>query len=181
MLGVPYFWRTLDRDTENDSTLFTLIKSADIIMPWATGRYDSKNYESKSGETLVGDINWCKSNNVTYVPLVFPGFSWGNLKNEYEKYNQIPRLKGDFLWQQVAGAKMAGAESLYVAMFDEIDEATAIYKCLNEGNLPLNGPNKFVGIEPELGTDYYLWLVGQAAEWFHGNNNYGTVKPIRSE
>jgi len=120
-----------------------------------------------------------KSMGTDYVPLVFPGFSWGNLKNVPEKYNQIPREKGDFLWRQVATAKYAGAKMLYVAMFDEVDEGTAIFKCLKEDNLPLNGDLRFVGIESELKNDHYLWLTGQAAKWFHGEGNYGVVQPKR--
>mgnify|MGYP001025348624 CR=1 FL=1 len=178
MLGVPYGWRTLNRDTENNPLLHTLIKQCDIIMPWAVGRYNMSNYENNA-VTLVPDIEWCKTNNITYAPLVFPGFSWGNLKNDTTIYNQIPRNKGDFFWKQVAGAKMSGATSLYIAMFDEIDEGTAIFKCAKEDNLPLNGAGKFVGIEQELSTDYYLWLAGKATDWFHGNNNFGLVKPVR--
>ena len=111
--------------------------------------------------------------------MVFPGFSWGNLKNNIASYNSIPRNGGDFLWQQVAGAKFSGAQSLYVAMFDEIDEGTAIYKCLRDGELPLNGDKKFVGIESNLATDYYLWLTGKAGNWFHGESGYSNIKPIR--
>jgi len=37
-----------------------------------------------------------------------------------------------------------------------------------------------VGIETEIGSDYYLWLAGKATEWFHGSNSYGITKPIRS-
>lgn len=179
MLGVPYYWRTLERDTENNPALHTVIKAADIIMPWAVGRYNSGSYSNTASATLSGDINWCKANNIHYVPLVFPGFSWGNLKNDFGLYNQIPRNKGDFIWQQISGAKMSGAESLYIAMFDEIDEGTAIFKCAKEGFLPLNGAGQFVGIEQELGTDYYLWLAGRATEWFHGKNNFSLVKPVR--
>jgi len=101
------------------------------------------------------------------------------LKNDFSKYDQIPRLKGDFIWKQIAGARQAGAKSLYVAMFDEIDEGTAIYKCAKEGELPLNGAGRFVGIEAELDSDYYLWLVGQGTRWFHGEGTYGFTKPVR--
>src|SRR5882672_2022032 len=78
-------------------------------------------------------------------------------------------------------AKSVGAESLYVAMFDEIDEGTAIYKVSNEDKVPLNGDSglKFVGVEKDLPTDYYLWLIGQGASWFHGEGNYDTAKPVR--
>jgi hypothetical protein len=179
MLGVPYYWRTLNNDTENEPMLHSLIKTCDIIMPWAVGRYNADSYKDKATPVLAGDIKWCKENQVDYVPLVFPGFSWGNLKNDHTLYNSIPREKGDFLWKQIAGAKMSGAESLYVAMFDEIDEGTAIYKCAREENLPLNGDGKFVGIEDNLESDYYLWLTGQGASWFHGKDNFSVNKPIR--
>ena len=38
--------------------------------------------------------------------------------------NSIPRLKGQFLWSQIVANKKAGADMLYIAMFDEVDEAT---------------------------------------------------------
>lgn len=179
MLGVPYYWRTLDHDTQNNSLLHTLIDSADIVMPWAVGRYNNDSYSGVSAVRMLQDLAWCKNKNVTYVPLVFPGFSWGNLKSDYTIYDKIPRLKGEFLWKQIAGAKAAGAKSLYVAMFDEIDEGTAIYKCARNNELPLNGDGRFVGIEDDLDSDYYLWLVGQGANWFHGTAGYGFTKPVR--
>ncbi len=178
MLGVPFYWRTLGNDTENSPALHTLIKKADIVMPWAVGRFGPGGYN----ESIVyNDIQWCNDNHVDYVPLVFPGFSWGNMNKNPAIYNQIPRMKGDFLWQQIAGAKSAGAKSLYVAMFDEIDEGTAIFKSAREADTPLNGDEglKFVGIENDLASDYYLWLTGEGASWFHGEAGYGPNKPVR--
>jgi hypothetical protein len=149
-------------------------------MPWAVGRYNSGSYPGTAIVTLLNDISWCKANNVDYVPLVFPGFSWANMHNDPSLYNQIPRDKGDFLWAQVAGAKSASAGSLYVAMFDEMDEGTAIFKCATEGFTPLNASGKFVSIEQPLASDYYLWLIGQATKWIHGDNSYGLIKPARN-
>jgi hypothetical protein len=179
MLGVPYFWRTLKNDTETSPALHTLIKKCDIVMPWAVGRYGNDNYNNVAGGELAGDIQWCTTNSITYVPLAFPGFSWGNLRMDAAQYNSIPRFKGDFLWKQVAGAKISGAQSLYVAMFDEIDEGTAIFKCAREADLPLHGSRKFIGIDNDLASDYYLWLTGQAAKWFHGDNGFSVTKPVR--
>ena len=178
MLGVPYYWRTLGKDTENSADLHPLIKRVDIIMPWAVGRY---NHGSYSQNNVTQDVKWAEANDIDYVPLVFPGFTWGNLRKDPSLYNQIPREKGDFLWKQIAGAKAGGAKSLYVAMFDEVDEGTAIYKVKKENEVPLNGESgmKFVGIEEELETDYYLWLTGQGANWFHGEGGYGFAKPER--
>jgi hypothetical protein len=64
-------------------------------------------------------------------------------------------------------------------MFDEIDEGTAIFKCLRESELPQNGSKNFVGIENHLSSDYYLWLTGKAGNWFHGESGYSNIKPIR--
>ncbi|HKJ78478.1 MAG TPA: glycoside hydrolase family 71/99-like protein [Prolixibacteraceae bacterium] len=178
LLGVPYYWRYLKGDTENSPLLHPLIADVDIILPWAVGRYNNKTYE-KASSIITEDIAKCNDMGVDYVPLVFPGFSWGNLKNTPDQYNQIPREKGDFLWHQIATAKIAGAKMLYVAMFDEVDEGTAIFKCLKEDNLPLNGDLRFVGIEKELENDHYLWLTGQGANWFHGEGSYGNVQPSR--
>jgi len=180
LLGVPYYWRSLDRDTENDPALHELIKKADVIMPWAVGRYNGRSYQQIAGAVLKGDVDWCRKNGVDYVPLVFPGFSWGNMHQDSAIYNAIPREDGDFLWKQVVGAKTAGAQSLYVAMFDEIDEGTAIFKCARQKEVPLNGQMKFMGIADHLPTDHYLWLTGQAATWFHGQKQYGAQQPVRS-
>ena len=174
MLGVPYLWRTKKDDTENSPLFHPLIKKADIIMPWAIGRYNLKSYKNN---IISDDIKWCKKYNIDYVPLVFPGFSWGNMRNDPSLYNSVPRNKGNFLWKQVAGARFAGAESLYVAMFDEIDEGTAIFKCVNSSKVPLNSHLRFMGIEDDLPSDYYLWLTGQAAKWFHGDNRFSAIKP----
>ena len=76
------------------------------------------------------------------------------------KATQIPRNKGSFLWKQIAGAIEAGAEMIYVAMFDEIDERTAIYKCTN--NVPV-GKSKFVDNEGQP-SDFYLRLTGGATK-----------------
>ncbi len=178
LLGIPYYWRELKTDTENSPLLHPLISNVDIILPWAVGRYDNDSY-GKATAMITGDIAKCKKLGVDYVPLVFPGFSWGNLKNVPEKYDQIPRNRGDFLWSQIATAKFAGAKMLYVAMFDEVDEGTAIFKCLKENNLPLNGSGQFVGIKNDVDNDYYLWLTGQAANWFRGEGSYGIIKPKR--
>lgn len=178
MLGVPYWWRSLSQDTKNNPRLHDVIRKSDVIMPWAVGRYSSDNYAAVSSQVLVSDMQWCATNNVKYMPLVFPGFSWGNMNSDAE-YDAIPRLRGNFFWQQVSGAVKSGSKSLYVAMFDEIDEGTAIFKCLNEGKTPLNADGKFIGIDQGLPTDHYLFLTGEAGKWLKGDNSYTSTQPAR--
>jgi hypothetical protein len=147
------------------------------VAPWFVGRYDEQSYPTIH-QHIIDDIAWCKKNNVEYVPLAFPGFSWKNMNGP--KSRSISRDNGNFFWQQVAGAKTAGAKMLYIAMFDEMNEGTSIFKCATTSHLPLNPQGSFVQIPDKLGSDYYLWLAGQATNWFHGKSGYSTTKPMRN-
>ena len=131
LVGVPTHWRTLTIDAVSDTRLLELVKQADIVHPWLVGRFDNHTYEPYR-KSIEEDIKWCKANGKDYMPVLFPGFSWHNMKKDAPQ-NMIPRLGGRFFWQQVKGAVDAGAESLYLAMFDEIDEGTAFFKCTSGG------------------------------------------------
>ena len=102
------------------------------------------------------DIAWCKEHGKEFLPVVFPGFSWHNM-NQRSPSDQIPRLQGKFLWTQYAEAKKAGATMVYQAMFDEVNEGTAIFKCTDD---PPVGDSKFLTYEG-LPSDFYLTTGGQ--------------------
>jgi hypothetical protein len=53
---------------------------------------------------------------------------------------------------------------IYVAMFDELDEGTAIFKT---NNRPPVGESRFLA-EPELPSDHYLWLTGTLGKLLRG-------------
>lgn len=162
LVGVPTHWRTLTIDAVSDTRLLELVKQADIVHPWLVGRFDNNTYEPYR-RSIEEDIKWCKANGKDYMPVLFPGFSWHNMKKDAPQ-NMIPRLGGCFFWKQVKGAVGAGAESLYLAMFDEIDEGTAFFKCTNT---PPVGESSFITYEGEA-PDHYLWLAGEAAKLLRG-------------
>ena len=162
LVGVPTHWRTLTIDAVSDTRLLELVKQADIVHPWLVGRFDNNTYEPYR-KSIEEDIKWCKANGKDYMPVLFPGFSWHNMKKDAPQ-NMIPRLGGRFFWQQVKGAVDAGAESLYLAMLDEIDEGTAFFKCTNT---PPVGESSFITYEGEA-PDHYLWLAGEAAKYLRG-------------
>jgi hypothetical protein len=85
-------------------------------------------------------------------------------RGEDKPFNQIPRLGGQFLWSQAVASKRAGANMLYLAMFDEIDEATALFKVSND---PPVGETPFLTYEG-LPADHYLWLSGQIGKMMRG-------------
>jgi len=174
-LGVPSRWRTLGRDTKGDPRLHEVIKQADVVHPWMVGRYNRETYEKFRQDNIVDDVKWCKEHDIAYAPTVFPGFSWHNLKGD--ESNKIPRNKGEFLWMQIAGAFESGAEMIYVAMFDEIDEGTSIMKCAHE--VPV-GKSIFVPIDKEVPSDHYLWLTGMAGKMLRNEIPFSKKIPERT-
>jgi glycoprotein endo-alpha-1,2-mannosidase len=159
MLGVPTRWRDLDGDATRDSGLLTLIKQVDIVQPWFVGRFTEKNIGTMQ-ERIKGDLSWCASAGIDYVPVIYPGFSWHNM-NINSPQDQIPRNRGQFFWRQLTDAIEAGVPMIYVAMFDEIDEGTAIFKISKD---PPDNKSKFVKFENDVPEDYYLQLAGKAGK-----------------
>lgn len=51
---------------------------------------------------------------------------------------------------------------LYIAMFDEVDEGTAIFKCTNQP--PTANGGKFLTYEG-LASDHYLEMAGRAGRF----------------
>ena len=164
MLGVPTGWRSLDRYALDDDLLHEIIEMADIVSPWTPGRYrDPAGVKKHAQRYWALDQEWCDARDLDYLPVVFPGFSWHNLKGA--ELGAIPRLKGKFLWSQFVETQRAGNEMIYVAMFDEVDEGTAIFKCTNTP--PTGNGGVFLDYEG-LPTDFYLELTGMAGRMLRG-------------
>jgi glycoprotein endo-alpha-1,2-mannosidase len=158
-----------------DTLLHSIIKKIDIVQPWFVGRYNENTYPQFK-DRLKNDIAWCSKYKLDYVPVVYPGFSWQNMRPN-DPFDAIPRNKGSFFWKQLSGAIETGAKMIYVAMFDEIDEGTAIFKCAKE--VPV-GASKFVPYEKEIPSDHYMWLAGQAAGMLKKEIPFQTTMPYRT-
>jgi hypothetical protein len=168
MLGVPTYFRNLSADTVSDPYLHELMAKADVIMPWMVGRFSSALYGdmNRYEAQVAADLAWCSARKLDYAPCVYPGFSWFNLSNGRDPFDAIPRLQGRFYWGLISKAVEAKARMIYVAMFDEMDEATAIFKGAYQS--PTNAaPAKFLTYEG-LPSDHYLWLTGQAGRRLRG-------------
>jgi hypothetical protein len=164
MLGVPTYWREQKNDAVPDPALHEVIALADIVSPWTVGRYRTPEEAARHAEKLIKpDLAWCAEHRLDYLPVIFPGFSWRNMYGKAT--STIPRLHGEFFWRQFRETKSAGANMLYVAMFDEVDEGTAIFKCTND--VPPASEAPFVTYEG-LPSDYYLRLTGLGAKMLRG-------------
>jgi len=173
MLGVPSYWREGRRDATSDPQFHEIIRMADVICPWTVGRYRTPEQAANHAKRVWrGDVQWCQQHDIDFLPVTFPGFSWHNLHGG--KLDSIPRLKGQFLWSQLVAAKQAGCEMIYVAMFDEVDEGTAIFKCTND---PPAGDDVSFTTYEGLPSDHYLRLVGDGGRMLRGEISAGETMP----
>lgn len=159
MGGVNDDWRTIGPPWDS------VCRSVDIISPWFVGRFgDIAGADSWKTNNLIPDVAECKSLGKEYLPVIWPGFSWSNMHQGTTPQNQIPRLGGTFYWEQVYNAISAGATMLYGAMFDEVDEGTAVLKaCPKKSLAPSDG--WWLTLDADgynLPSDWYLRLAGCA-------------------
>jgi hypothetical protein len=167
--GVPTYWRTLMNDSYTNAAWTPVYLSFNVLSPWSVGRYgNNAGADSYTQTVTIPDLAECKSNGVAYMPVVFPGFSWYNENGG--PLNQIPRNGGSFYWEQVYDDVHAGCNMIYGAMFDEVNEGTAMYKMVpTPAQLPAQG--KFLALNADgitLNSDWYLRLANQAAQMLRG-------------
>ena len=96
MLGVPSNWRSLSGDCVSDPLVHDIVRAADIVSPWSVGRYsDTESAAGYASSVWIPDVAWCTENNVEYLPVIFPGFSWkhkmgGRIKCHSAKCRPVP-------------------------------------------------------------------------------------------
>jgi hypothetical protein len=175
MGGVNDNWRTIG--TPWDS----VCRSVDIISPWMVGRFSGVGGADNWKNNIVADIAEAKKIGKDYLPVIWPGFSWSNMHHGSTPQNQIPRLGGAFFWEQAYNCISAGATMLYNAMFDEVDEGTAILKaCPKKALAPSDG--WWLTLDADgynnLPSDWYLRLAGYANKMLNKQIPLSKTMPI---
>ncbi len=177
--GVPTHWRTLNNDAQSNPAWAAVFRSFDIISPWSVGRYgDIAGADNFRQNLIVPDLAEAAANGREYLPVIFPGFSWHNLLGG--PLNQIPRNGGTFYWQQAYNAKLSGCTMIYGAMFDEVDEGTAMFKLAPTANeIPAQGSWVPLDIDgSSLPSDWYLRLANEASRMLRGDIPIRSTIPI---
>lgn len=183
--GAPEKYRVTLKGGVNDdwctqsSEWQSVYDELDIISPWAVGRYGSESgADNFRTNNIEPDLINAEGRGADYMPVVFPGFSWFNLKGE--KFNHIKRNGGSFFWRQMYNAVDAGCDMMYVAMYDEVDEGTAIFKLAeNAGQTPTTG--RFVTLDIDgfhVPSDWYLRLTGAGTRMLRGEIPVSSSIPI---
>jgi hypothetical protein len=162
--GIDPHWRTLGGTSRPDPAWSKVYRMFDAISPWDAGRYrDNASMDRLRKDVWEGDLAELKGLGIGYMPTAFPGFSWDNMRRTTPGKTTIARRKGEFYWRQFAIFKALGIRTVFVGMFDEVNEGTAIYKVASD--TPVG--KHFVTYEG-LPADYYLMLTGAATRMIRG-------------
>jgi hypothetical protein len=148
----------------------------DAYSPWNVANYskDGEGVKHASMSFWADDRRECEGRGVFWLPVVYPGFGWDNLQRKPAGATTIPRLGGRFLWEQFDVLARLGVDSAYVAMFDEVDEGTAIFKVTSTPPTQAH----FLGCEG-LPSDWYMRLVGEGARVLRGERPPTREIPIK--
>ncbi|MFD2864906.1 glycoside hydrolase family 71/99-like protein [Mucilaginibacter antarcticus] len=175
MGGINDTWQTHTADWK------AVYNKIDIISPWAVGRFgDDKGADKFRDRTVVPDKAYCDAHKIEYLPVIFPGFSWYNLRRTKSPFNQIPRRGGEFYWHQSYNVINAGVSMVYIAMYDEVDEGTAMYKAApTAAERPAN--EKYLSLDQDgqsLPSDWYLQLAQGTSNVLRGKIKNTVTLPV---
>jgi hypothetical protein len=168
--GCPWRWRD-----ERDAEWARAFRRFDVISPWNVGNVTTIDGEKHAATgSWAGDLAEARKAGVGYLPVVYPGFGWTNLKGKGAASATVPRLGGRFYWRQFVTAAELGIDMAYAAMFDEVDEGTAIFKVTN-------APPKEATFQTYDGlpSDWYLRLTGEGAKVIRGDRKPRAELPIK--
>ncbi|BCU78580.1 PA14 domain-containing protein [Luteolibacter sp. LG18] len=135
--GIPGNWRKMDAPWQEH------FKKYDSVLSWMSQSY-------------AEDVADFGKLGLSYHAHVKPGFSWANLKHlpSGDMTTQYtPRDGGRFYWNQISKAAKAGSDRMFVGMFDEYDEATAI--------MPMSDDSPPTPTRPGVGATFYDGLNAQ--------------------
>ena len=100
-------------------------------------------------------------------PVIWPGFSWSNLKPG-ATFNEIPRFGGAFFQQQADAMLRLNSTYVFIAQFDEVNEGTAMFKAVSsKRDTPVEARFLYLGVDGDaVPTDHYLSLAGNFTHKF---------------
>ncbi len=144
--------------------------------PWNVGNYttDARGDRHAATDSWAEDKRQCEERGAMWMPVVYPGFSWDNLKGRPPGSTTIARRGGEFYWEQFVALARLKPDTIYVAMFDEVDEGTAIFKVTNTP--PVEA--RFLTYEGRP-ADWYLRLTGEGARMVWGQRPLSETIPIK--
>ncbi|GAA4817238.1 discoidin domain-containing protein [Streptomyces ziwulingensis] len=166
--GIPKEWRTGGQGTRTGFT--DTYHAFDMISPWMIGAIGNAGDSDHYYENVnLGDQADCDAHGIDYQPCVLPGDL------------SIPgqRADGDFMWRQFYNMVRAGAQGIYVSMFDEYNEGHQIAKTAEtKASVPTD--SGFLALDQDgtaCSSDYYLRLTGDGGRMLKGEIALTATRP----
>jgi hypothetical protein len=182
MGGLNNNWR------EHSAAWLAVYDLLDVVSPWSVGRYGNESGANAFAiNTVRPDMAYLAPKSIDYMPVIFPGFSWFNLQTTRNNLpaaikNAIPRNGGSFFWQQSQNVINEGAKMIYLAMFDEVDEATSFFKMEKfSDHTPKGGNTWFLSLDADgydLTPDWFMALGGYTKKVLAGKATNSLSVPL---
>ncbi|WP_030512134.1 discoidin domain-containing protein [Microbispora rosea] len=167
MGGVPTYWRTGVEDCRPG--FIDVFNALNMLSPWMVGRIGNAADSDRFYANLnVPDQAYCDAHGIDYQPCVLPG----DVKSRQ-------RAHGDFMWRQFYNMVRAGAQGVYISMFDEFNEGNQIAKTAeNVSMIPVG--SGLLGLDEDgtvCSSDYYLRLTRDGGRMLKGQIALTPVRP----
>ena len=149
----------------------------DAFCPWNIPTVKTVNGVTFSNtEHWEAGIKEARKADMLYIPVVWPGFSWNNKQRWPAGQRGVPRRRGNLYWEQWIKAARLRTDMVYIAMFDEEEEATVVLKVTNQPPVQ----HYFVGYEG-LPSDWYLQLTREGIRMLRGQSKITREIPIKPD
>ncbi|MEU6852274.1 discoidin domain-containing protein [Actinacidiphila alni] len=167
--GVPREWRTGGAGTRTGYS--DVYHAFNMLSPWMVGAIGNVGDADNAYATYtVGDQADCDAHGIDYQPCVLPGDVSGR-----------QRAHGDFMWRQFYNVVRAGAQGIYISMFDEYNEGNQIAKTAeSQAWTPTN--SGFLALDEDgtaCSSDYYLRLTGDGGRMLKGQIALTPTRPTQ--
>jgi autotransporter-associated beta strand protein len=160
--GIPNVWSTLNAAWQ------THIEKYDGVLVWMSASTSEVSFFNNRGQD--------------YYPHIWPGFSWAHLKklpaNPPTQYTD--RQGGQYYWDKGRTWINAGADRLFLGMFDEYDEGTAIMPMTDDPPPPHTEWGRFLNNQGKP-SDWWMMLSDELKRMMWGQRaNTGTLPTVAS-
>ncbi len=167
--GIPSRWRAQTGLTHTGPEWAKIFRRFSVIHPWHVNRYKNEAERAAFFKSVIEpDLVEARRLGIDYLPVLWPGFSWTHKKHDHNPahLNVVPRRGGAFWWSQFHALHELGCDMFFGAMFDEVDEATAMYKiAATKAETP--DETQFLSLDADglkMSSDFYLRLAGAAGK-----------------
>jgi autotransporter-associated beta strand protein len=161
--GLPNVWNTLSAAWK------THIEKYDGVLVW----------QNQS----TSDAAFFRNRGQDFYPHIWPGFSWANLKKQpaTPPIEYTDRAGGQFYWNKGRDwINAGGADSLFIGMFDEYDEGTAIMPMSDDPPDPSAAYGRFLTNQGKP-SDWWMMLTDELKRMMlKQRTNTGTLPTVAS-